>query len=393
MRKQGPCCHCGITSTPLWRNGPPCKPVLCNACGSRWRTKGTLENYVPLHSVRFAPIDSEDSRNSQEPKISSKRKLKTLHKVNRSEGEIEVGEMIPGQYLHKTVFEDDTSNRSSSGSAISFSESCVQLESMDGNDISGSAQSCFWDSHIPSRKMKGIECHSPSPVEKLRRDLYGILQEQESSYLSGSSEEVLLFERHDPMVPVETCLGSVLIKRPLSSEEEEWEASSLMKENKISCLNDACMSSSFIQASSQSSEVSSNPGVKYRMIQNFGEKEEINEQPAKRRALTNRSSNLDIQRNMAAPKDHVKNENHVSANFHLLRESSIADRASVSKPPKDQLRLVRLHSSMNLSALSPGSNSIMLKSTSDNPFNEDSLSLCPSASGPLQVLETKRQSR
>ncbi|CAM8877726.1 unnamed protein product [Rhodiola kirilowii] len=22
MGKQGPCCHCGVTSTPLWRNGP-----------------------------------------------------------------------------------------------------------------------------------------------------------------------------------------------------------------------------------------------------------------------------------------------------------------------------------------------------------------------------------
>ncbi|KAJ7550792.1 hypothetical protein O6H91_07G118600 [Diphasiastrum complanatum] len=50
MVKQGPCCHCGITTTPLWRNGPPDKPVLCNACGSRWRTKGTLCNYMPIHS-------------------------------------------------------------------------------------------------------------------------------------------------------------------------------------------------------------------------------------------------------------------------------------------------------------------------------------------------------
>lgn len=33
--------------TPLWRNGPQEKPVLCNACGSRWRIRGTLENYIP----------------------------------------------------------------------------------------------------------------------------------------------------------------------------------------------------------------------------------------------------------------------------------------------------------------------------------------------------------
>lgn len=42
-----------IAATPLWRNGPPEKPVLCNACGSRWRTKGTLLNYMPMHSGGF----------------------------------------------------------------------------------------------------------------------------------------------------------------------------------------------------------------------------------------------------------------------------------------------------------------------------------------------------
>lgn len=37
------------TGTPLWRNGPPEKPVLCNACGSRYRLRGTLINYAPKH--------------------------------------------------------------------------------------------------------------------------------------------------------------------------------------------------------------------------------------------------------------------------------------------------------------------------------------------------------
>ncbi|KAK4845646.1 hypothetical protein QYF36_018985 [Acer negundo] len=36
-------------ATPLWRNGPPEKPVLCNACGSRYRLRGTLLNYAPKH--------------------------------------------------------------------------------------------------------------------------------------------------------------------------------------------------------------------------------------------------------------------------------------------------------------------------------------------------------
>jgi len=50
--KQGPCSHCGATSTPLWRKGPPDRPVLCNACGTRWKVKGTLEGYVPGQPVQ-----------------------------------------------------------------------------------------------------------------------------------------------------------------------------------------------------------------------------------------------------------------------------------------------------------------------------------------------------
>ncbi|KAK2438425.1 GATA transcription factor [Trifolium repens] len=49
--RRGPCYHCGINSTPLWRQGPADKPVLCNACGSRYRYWGSLENYFPRQSL------------------------------------------------------------------------------------------------------------------------------------------------------------------------------------------------------------------------------------------------------------------------------------------------------------------------------------------------------
>ncbi|KAK9796236.1 hypothetical protein WJX73_006420 [Symbiochloris irregularis] len=32
----GPCCHCMATESPQWRKGPKCKPILCNACGTRF---------------------------------------------------------------------------------------------------------------------------------------------------------------------------------------------------------------------------------------------------------------------------------------------------------------------------------------------------------------------
>ncbi|KAL6780904.1 hypothetical protein ACKKBG_A08950 [Auxenochlorella protothecoides x Auxenochlorella symbiontica] len=44
----GPCCHCKATESHCWRRGPPSKPILCNACGSRYLVKRSLEGYQPL---------------------------------------------------------------------------------------------------------------------------------------------------------------------------------------------------------------------------------------------------------------------------------------------------------------------------------------------------------
>lgn len=90
-----------------------------------------------------------------------------------------------------------------------------------------------WDSTVPSRKRTCVGRPKQSSVEKLTKDLYTILHEQQqSSYFSGSSEEDLLFESETPMVSVEIGHGSVLIRHPSSIiREEESEASSLSVDN------------------------------------------------------------------------------------------------------------------------------------------------------------------
>ncbi|ERN01095.1 GATA transcription factor 26 [Amborella trichopoda] len=240
MGKQGPCYHCGVTSTPLWRNGPPDKPVLCNACGSRWRTKGTLTNYTPLHS-RGEAIESDVSNFPKVKNPSLKLKEDKLHKRKQNDIIEEAKGEEAGFALYRRGLEEDTSTRSSSGSAISYSESCVQFASTDAKDIRGSAQSNAWDSLIPSRKRTCVNRQKPSSVEKLTKELYCILHEQELSYLSGTSEEDLLFETTTPMVSVEIGHGGVLIRPPNSlAQEEESEASSLLTESKAHFLNDDC---------------------------------------------------------------------------------------------------------------------------------------------------------
>ncbi|XP_008786183.2 LOW QUALITY PROTEIN: GATA transcription factor 27-like [Phoenix dactylifera] len=238
MAKHGPCCHCGVTSTPLWRNGPPDKPVLCNACGSRWRTKGSLTNYTPMHARE--PIDSEELKVTKAKSISLKPKEQKLHKKKQSITTLGSEREIPySDQNFRKIVDGDTSNRSSSGSAISYSESCAHFGTTDASDMTGSAQSNVWDPLVPSKKRTGIARPKPSPVEKLTKDLYTILHDQQSSY-QGSSEGDLLYESRTPMGSFEIGYGSVLIRHPNSkSMEEESEASSLPVDNKSYIINEA----------------------------------------------------------------------------------------------------------------------------------------------------------
>ncbi|KAF8098196.1 hypothetical protein N665_0271s0015 [Sinapis alba] len=245
MGKQGPCYHCGVTSTPLWRNGPPEKPVLCNACGSRWRTKGTLVNYAPLHAR--ADADGEENQDHQRYQRMKSISLSNKNTETKMLKRKAIQENLPTKRrvlefnygLNKAVIEEDASNRSSSGSAISNTESCAQFSSADGSELTGSgpSQSKAWDTTVPCKRRTCVgRPKSSSSVEKLTKDLYNILQEQQSSV--SSEEEDLLFES---MFSVEIGHGSVLMRNPhtFAREEESEEASSLSSVENKSSISDA----------------------------------------------------------------------------------------------------------------------------------------------------------
>lgn len=112
--------------------------MLCNACGSRWRTKGTLANYTPLHA-RAEPGDYEDHRFGRGKNITiniNKNKEVKVPKRKQNIDDVVFGGIASdyNQGYHKFI-DEDTSNRSSSGSAISNSD--AQFGSADASDLTG----------------------------------------------------------------------------------------------------------------------------------------------------------------------------------------------------------------------------------------------------------------
>mmetsp|Transcript_45352 Transcript_45352/g.84691 ORF Transcript_45352/g.84691 Transcript_45352/m.84691 type:complete len:222 (-) Transcript_45352:542-1207(-) len=64
----GPCDHCGAVESPQWRRGPSAKPMLCNACGTRFRRTNQLGPAVPSTRVATpAYVSSSHVPNKKRP--------------------------------------------------------------------------------------------------------------------------------------------------------------------------------------------------------------------------------------------------------------------------------------------------------------------------------------
>ena len=59
----GPCDHCGVQESPQWRKGPKCKPILCNACGTRFlRTRSLGRQAVRNgHKATACPGEADET--------------------------------------------------------------------------------------------------------------------------------------------------------------------------------------------------------------------------------------------------------------------------------------------------------------------------------------------
>lgn len=220
MGKQGPCCHCGIATTPLWRNGPADKPVLCNACGSRWRTKGTLVNYMPMHSGGLG-LKSSSSKKSSQKEIEHH----SLKRKEPSDGLLDsYCSYSRADNSRGMLHDDDACTRSSTGSGMSVSESCVQR-----SGTTGRTPDCWppWGCHVPSKRRSVMRRHPPSA----NRLAYHFQMPDLHAIKPLPSEEDLLVEYKPSSMLVEIGLGGIFIRPPVSgAPTQESQSSSLMCE-------------------------------------------------------------------------------------------------------------------------------------------------------------------
>ncbi|XP_031383453.1 GATA transcription factor 27-like [Punica granatum] len=228
MRKQGPCCHCGAKETPLWRNGPLEKPVLCNACGSRWRIRGTLENYVP-------------KRGHGGGRRRSRKMGYVIHDVNvdktiptstigteRAIGKGKNTSTSCAMNANRTSeSEICTINRSTSESVTSDSQKIIfhiviksEDEEDDDDGITDSGKDegpSEADNEVPSPT--GAFAH----IKSLHRELLKLYIEEKSS-MDEEEEAVLIDNVNSFMYENEIMYGSYLLKPPLPNISPTEEA-------------------------------------------------------------------------------------------------------------------------------------------------------------------------
>ncbi|KAH0766968.1 hypothetical protein KY285_002839 [Solanum tuberosum] len=211
-------CSRNQMETRHWRPGPAEKPVLCNACGSRWRIRGTLQNYIPRHA--------RETQSNQLPAEMNPRLL------TRDNQRLQVGVEASGQEGSSACLEEEMNSIPSLVSAGSSSVNCMQMEETNDKDP-------FWNpNNVPKRKRSERRQRILSPVERLQRQLYNNLQELEFENIPDGDEDVtLIYARNKYIPPNEIGLGAMLLVSPTTTTERSTSQFSMAEDNACSSMN------------------------------------------------------------------------------------------------------------------------------------------------------------
>nr|GMD10080.1 GATA transcription factor 26-like [Ipomoea batatas] len=188
--------------TPLWRAGPEEKPVLCNACGSRWRLRGNLNGYVPKHGIRDASGNIH--------KLPSK-----MHAVEiTSQQKLRAGEMPQGSDLRPTSPKGGECSISSSESSVPSPVNCMLTQ---GTEVCLSGDEAQWPVWYPKnvtrRKRSNLQKQPSSLIDTLHLQLYQIQQDLEDENKS-EEEDILVYNKWQYIPDSDIGLGNILPKPP-----------------------------------------------------------------------------------------------------------------------------------------------------------------------------------
>lgn len=148
----GPCDHCGRTSTPCWRKGPPEKSCLCNACGARWLVKHSLDGYMPGGSRPsgggldgYAPSGSRPSSGREEQTVQvedgqSRQRGEAIGRKRKAGARPEPTRKVWPLFEEPTTSALGNSDQFAFGIALSTSTSG---EGSDGGDVGSGDQQVF----------------------------------------------------------------------------------------------------------------------------------------------------------------------------------------------------------------------------------------------------------
>ncbi|KAK7302454.1 hypothetical protein RJT34_13344 [Clitoria ternatea] len=155
-------------ATPLWRNGPAEKPVLCNACGSRYKLKGNLHNYLPKN-VQL--------------------QLYFKNAYGTSHEELSFSDHIPSSAAYEN------------NNASHFRREPGQ----------GGINSNLWKYKIPSKKRSLVVYRTMTATDRLQKQLVSLLR---CERLPNNDEENLLLDNNmNNFIPTnEIGLGAILLK-------------------------------------------------------------------------------------------------------------------------------------------------------------------------------------
>ncbi|KAI5076438.1 hypothetical protein GOP47_0008503 [Adiantum capillus-veneris] len=174
---------------------------------------------MPMHSGGLGLKTSSSKKNIQ--KITEHHSLK---RKEPSDGLLDFYCSYQGaDHSRGMLHEDDACTRSSTGSGMSVSESCVQR-----TGTTGRAPDCWppWGCHVPSKRRSILHRHRPS----VNRISYNFPR-SDFHVIKSPSEEDLLVDYTPSSMLVEIGLGGVLIRAPPPGiPAQESQASSLMYE-------------------------------------------------------------------------------------------------------------------------------------------------------------------